>query len=597
MRVRFGSKVSPEAAVFGKNVLTIKGNPGCGKTVLCASAVDEIMNFPNRRVCYFFLQYWSDSNNAVAAYRALLAQILQGSQQNQTLLDQFVFSMSQISSGQLVASRDELVDLLQFCIQNSIEDWFLILDGIDECNDNSSLVKGILQATKNTNARILLFSRPNVAALNESIPPAQRLQVGRCTSKDIAHFSSRKLKILVDFGLLPRQPKRSELVTKLVLGADGMFLWIHLMVEYLKSSALQPVSRVDIIMAISLPEGLEAMYSRIWNLICQGRKVEQNLAKWVIKWLAFSERPLSSEELQDSTHVMDGDMKSRASFPNFERAVVEACASLVESVMVVDSRSSKAVVSFRFIHLSAQDFFTTTNITTDYSISVADSHLDIARGCLQYLTFYVPAQPLSGKVGQDATTQDLEQAFPLQNYALSYWLHHILTFALHPHDSELSRAGARPSVFQSFQHTFTEFMTQKGVQMAWIEASYTLEGTMKFRDLTKWANWALSGDNPHADSVQRSQQIYHDVLEYAQYLEVLQNEWGSQLRKSPSCIWEEVTAFTPSRMLAQTETTRVDVLIGENPEEQHISSKHLCKISEVDTEGSFVGILSIWPSR
>ncbi|ORY05553.1 hypothetical protein BCR34DRAFT_604476 [Clohesyomyces aquaticus] len=584
---------------FGVNALWVQGNPGCGKTVLAASAVDEMANLSHTRVCYYFFHYQSSSNNAISAYRALLAQIIQRSLTDQTLLDHFVLSMSEHSTGQSVASGDELLDLLRFCLQHVKDDAVLILDGIDECDEAARFVKGILQATERTSARILIFSRPNVPALNESVSPANFFHIGRSTSKDIQRFFSRKLKNLVDLELLPRRLSQTTLIDRLMLGADGMFLWAHLMVEYLNSSALQPLTRIEIIMSINLPEGLDDMYSRIWNLIYRGRKVEQNLARWIIKWLSVAKRPMTSKELQESTQVIDQHVRSKQDFPNFNRAVIEACASLVECSMVEDPRYDEPVPSFRFIHLSAQEYFTGTNENADGRISIAESHLEIARGCLQYLTFCIPAQPLSGETGRDAILKDLEEAFPLYRYALTYWLDHLLELALKPLHAGISSAitGSNESAWQILHRVFSDFMSQRRVQMAWIEASYLFQEGVNFEALGKWARWAISTENPMRKIAEPYQQTYHDALEHSEYLEELHSVWGRQLKKSPVCIWEEVTAFTPSRLLPQTDTTRVDTLMAGSPTSQNVSSRHLCKISEVDASGTLVGVLSIWPSR
>lgn len=508
--------------------------------------------------------------------------------------------MVENSSGQLVASRNELTDLLRFCGSSFCKNLYFVLDGVDECGESVALIRGLSQLSQHTAPKVIFFSRPNVAALNQ-LSSARHLQIGRSTSPDISHFLTRKLNVLIGFGLLPKHPNRLELVDRLVLGADGMFLWARLMIEYLNSAALCPNQRINIIMDINFPEGLEIMYRRIWDLICQGKKAERDLAKWIIKWLIFAMRTLTCEELKDSLAVMNPESTRTAiDFPNFEKAVGQACASLVELVKITDLRHETSAHAFRLCHLSAREYFTNDSYQADHCFPIADSNLDISRSCLQYLTFSVPAQPLSEGIDSETALHQLDSMFPFYHYALSNWLQHLQQFRFHARDLGDSQCGtAMKSTFCRLQIAFARFLSQKLVQSAWIEASYLFEGATKFKGIADWVNWVTSAENPLRSVVEASRQIYCDATEYSQYLEELERTWGPQLLKAPHLIWEEITAFTPSRMVTQTTTTRVDTLVSDAPLGNRVtlSGKPLCKISAVSTDGHSVAILSIWPCK
>lgn len=567
--------------------------------MLAASAIDELQDSSHNRVCYFFFRHDTVSDSALPAYRALVAQILQGGLRDQLLLDRIAFVMNDAPSGQLTATKNELLDLLQTCLQTTNEKWYFVLDGIDECNDSQGLVNQIMRVTKGTSTRWLFFSRPNVPSLDLVVPQHQRISIGRSNSKDIERFITRKLELFWNLGLFGSGHSRSKLISRLTTGADGMFLWAYLMIEYLKSSSLQPNERTQIILEISNPEGLDKMYTRIWTLICRGNKMEQKLARWIIKWLAFARRRLTSRELQESIKVMDAQVRSTTAFTDFDRTVIESCASLIERVMIHDPRYDEAVPCYRFIHLSAQEYFSTSNTSAKYRISSVDSHFDISRDCLRYLTHCVPAQPLSGSPDRDTTTQDLDEAFPLHNYALMNWLNHLEKCMAGPFEScvQSGDTSVQTSSFEEFQLAFSAFISHNRVQMAWIEGSYLLEECTKIEELRKWIDWARSSDNPFKEIVKQHSQVCDDAAEYVTYLRRLHDEWGFHLKKNPVCIWGELTAFTPSRLLEQTSSTRVDTFQTEIVTEEGTSSRPLVKISEVDTNGSFIGILSIWPSR
>ena len=77
-----------------KQWLISLGNPKYRKTILAASAVDELKNNTKEQVCYFFFHSGTRSlETAVASYRALLSQILHASRHDEDVLEMFSFSM------------------------------------------------------------------------------------------------------------------------------------------------------------------------------------------------------------------------------------------------------------------------------------------------------------------------------------------------------------------------------------------------------------------------------------------------------------------------------------------------------------------------
>jgi len=135
-----------------------------------------------------------------------------------------------------------------------------------------------------------------------------------------------------------------------------------------------------------LPEGLHDMYSRITDRICGKSGADQQLAKCIITWLTYAQRPLTELEL--------GELRSiRNSTPDYcedlSRVIVMVCASLTERVMLLDSRYSEHVPRHRFIHLSAKEYFSLPFSVTRNPLVVTGkfSPFQFARDCLQYLMF------------------------------------------------------------------------------------------------------------------------------------------------------------------------------------------------------------------
>jgi hypothetical protein len=130
-----------------------------------------------------------------------------------------------------------------------------------------------------------------------------------------------------------------------------------------------------------------------------------------------------------------------------------------------------------------------------------------------------------------------------------------------------------------------------------MHACYFFGSIPPFEELQEWHDWALPiHDRLPQSKVDLGKQL-DDVSELAQYLLRLDISWGSKLAHSPACIWDEVTAFTPSRLLSQTSDFRVDYLPVEPPEAAQEGAKQLCKVSETNSSGTYVTVLSIWPCR
>lgn len=67
-----------------------------------------------------------------------------------------------------MASGAELLDLLQMSTA-VIQHTYLVIGGIDECEDNARLVRDYLGLCKSASPRIIIFGWPNVVSLRRSI--------------------------------------------------------------------------------------------------------------------------------------------------------------------------------------------------------------------------------------------------------------------------------------------------------------------------------------------------------------------------------------------------------------------------------------------
>jgi hypothetical protein len=564
--------------------------------------VEELETSTPKEVFYFFFRSGTpDLEISSAAYRSILAQVIQRFHHSTTVLDKVGFAMTTTSSGQSSATYHEILELLQL-YASDIGEGYVILDGIDECTEGDQLMKDLRRVFQDSKMKALVFSRPNVRSLIRITRPQHRLRVGTSNSRDIAAFCSRRLNVLVEDGLLPSNADISDLSSHLVVGADGMFLWARLMFALLESTdSFSAAQRLSTILEVTLPEGLDAIYSRILQRIRSKPSRDRETAMAIIQWVVFALRTISERELAAVLQWKQTRVEpiNNAS-PDLERTVVMVCAGLVERVLITDPRYNERVPCYRAIHLSVKEFLVTQdpsseqNLRKDYSIK---SHFELSQSCLQTLLSILPDGPLSGTKGQNFSRSELHVQYPLCSYASLFWIDHLRegTKLVESHRSHASKIVQVGSILQPLLDTFREIFLHGSVLMAWIEACYSLGTWPNYADLLDWSHWALRETN--LIETKDAQQVIGKIKALGTYLQELDDGWGAQLLASPCAIWEEVTGYTPTELFFRKSSTKVDSLCIDGLSGSDTSTHFLCKVSEVSRDTRFMSVLSIWPSR
>ncbi|KAK3378715.1 hypothetical protein B0T24DRAFT_138215 [Lasiosphaeria ovina] len=652
--------------VFDSRTLWIYGRPGCGKTVLSSMVINEMKTAPplpmvgtqtRPEVVYYFFRFDLPHNDSRAALSAVMAQLLQMNRSNRALLDACTFSMQYSSHGQGTATNGELEDLIAAYMRNSPSTTYIVLDAIDEADDPKDVVCALQNLSRARSCRMLLFSRYGVTQLQRAVREEMRFEVDKAAVKvDIQLYLQNEIDELLASGLLPGHADPAELVDHLTTGADGMFLWARLMIDYLASPVFDALQRLKTIRSVTFPEGLEPMYNRICDLIWRRHSGERDLASRVLVWLTYSLKRLDTARLRDvimpaqDVKVPPSEAETRRAHDSFEESVLWACAGLVERLRDdptpgVEKRPHQG---FRFIHNSAREYFSAHGDQSDgpwsrlsrfthFSMpsydfkdhggrshadkpSIGDirrrlvpepsvAHIELVMVCLRYLLYYVPAQPFFGDTTRKADPLAFRQGFPFASYAAPFWIRHLeMGDFLERRDD-----SGRPSL-EPLAELLDSFLSKPLNLMSWIEAHYLSMQLLRTEApyamlldlcpqsciLSKLARrlgdtgqtWRKLGGG-----CKEGKGLETDLVEFERDMQKLQLDWGDTLLKSPEIIWDEATAFTPSRFLLQTRTTQATSLAPASLESPYSSTIPLCVISEADPDGKLVVVLSIWPSR
>lgn len=572
-----------------KKALRLAGNPGWGKSVLAASTVQELLldynesrEISSHVICYhFFSHETAETSGRIGAHRALLTQLFQQSSNLESIRSAFALARDEAGG---VASERELLDLLKLCL-TFLPNTTFILDGFDECLENHLLFRAYSGLIGGPNFKIAIFSRPQIACFRRHSNGLQIISMSRdALDADIAIYLRREIQELQHKSLIPLTMDSQVPVQDLLDRAEGMFLWARLMIAYLNSPALTPKSRLEAIRKVSLG-GLKAMYSRIFRLIQEADDPSQKLAEVAFLWVAHSRTGLTARELEEANREPTKYHSEMDLLPDVEGAILLSCAGLLEK------RSDNTI---QFIHLTAREFVLL--VTTDtpgqpkYIQSASGADASIAMHCMQYLVYAVPAQPLTVTSGLARSLEYINKMFPLLRYACQYGLSHL--------------SGAMAIL--SSQNTSEQMSSLVRVTKVFFKAHLTLMVWLEALFTYAIANSTLGSIEADLNTLPSrltyplhlsAQTMLRDLQDFVLDVSTIATAWQDSLNADPSEIWNDVTAFTPSRFFVQTSALSVHKITPGHEETSTNEQRPIFKVSKCSVDKTQLAVLSIWPSR
>ncbi|PMD53069.1 uncharacterized protein K444DRAFT_572670, partial [Hyaloscypha bicolor E] len=222
--------------------------------------------------------------------------------------------------------------------------------------------------------------------------------------------------------------KIEDIETSLVSRSNGSFQWVSCQIEKLNKCK----TRNEIRQALAtLPKTLEKSYQRILDNIGEE---DHFRAVSALRWLMFSQRPLSVKELAEASIIdpnsdpaVDGD--DRLESPT---DILQLLSGLVrtyhEDHLTYSSPDEKWLNRevVKIAHFSIQEYLLSDHkgprLTEVFRIEKFSSQRLIAESCLLYIDFVRERCEYN-----TPTHWDLERLYPLELYASRYWPHHVGT--------------------------------------------------------------------------------------------------------------------------------------------------------------------------
>jgi ankyrin repeat protein len=379
-------------------LLWISADPGCGKSVLSKSLVDEdVKNTDTRTTCYFFFKDDNDAQKDIAtALSALLHQLFQ----RKPKLIQHAMSGFAANGDKLPQSFHTLWDILTKTVADpEAGEVFCILDALDECAEAGRYqiinALGIFyqHASSRKNAsqlKICITSRPypdierRFTDLTTNFPTI-RLR-GEHESDIISHEIDLVIKWRVSqlgFELRLNNSERSNLETELLRMTNRTYLWLTLIFDIIREMN-RPTSRKLEAAISNLPSTVDEAYEAI---LARVKEDDRPQARKLLYIIVGATRPLTLQEMNIALAIEDHHRSYDDLKPDldddarFEVSVRHLCGLFVT---VVDQK-------VYLIHQTAKEFLLAKNEVAvgkwKHSLIPMESEILMARICIVYLSF------------------------------------------------------------------------------------------------------------------------------------------------------------------------------------------------------------------
>jgi ankyrin repeat protein len=291
------------------DLLWISADPGCGKSVLSKSLVNEELRggANDSTVCYFFFKDNDEQNSLATCLCALLHQLFQ----HQPHLLQHAMPAWTKDGSKLQQETDELWRILLAATSDVAgRNTTCVLDALDECRDRdrSDLITKLARFHEYTTThsphrswlKFIVTSRPydDVQRGFEQIPPylpAIRLRGEQENDQIHAEINRvihvRVLQLADELGL--RESTSTRLEQNLLAMEHRTYLWLHLAIDDIRMT-LRDSFRPDEESIESVPSSVEGAYEKI---LARVAKAQHQKVKLILQIIVGARRPLSVSEM------------------------------------------------------------------------------------------------------------------------------------------------------------------------------------------------------------------------------------------------------------------------------------------------------------
>ena len=380
----------------GQGIFWITGKPGSGKSTLMKYLLghqEKTLSQGDVLASHFFHFAGGSLERSIAGMlRSLLCQILEQKQsEGSTYLPREIFLHNQKNLGnEWDWNVRDLTDCLISAVSNPERGSFVFfIDALDECDGDQRVLVDTLELLI-----VEALSSGQVLRLAISCRPRSDLDVKSShvirledeNSQAISAFTRQSLKLNITSGSNNESLYLQPLVREITEKANGVFLWVCLVVKELQVNCKDHVSTKYTSQALQhLPNDLDSLYTHLLKRISQEANFERT--RKALQWILLAVEPLSLLEIHEVMHIECHDLPENQATDSqltalrlrksdrisFEQQLAESCRGVVE---VTPSRT------VRFAHYSVKEYLLKNHDFVLDGRTVGSAHFEIAKACI-----------------------------------------------------------------------------------------------------------------------------------------------------------------------------------------------------------------------
>ncbi|KAH0427673.1 ankyrin repeat protein [Colletotrichum camelliae] len=356
------------------SAIWLSGMPGAGKTVLCAVAIDEMLQLTrgddSTAVAFFFCDYKSqESRELVNLLSSVAVQLAQQKDAAFAHVESYFASLNPQDGLQRQPEVDELQEVLSD-VCSEYERVFVIIDGLDECGTAvEEIAAGVRVFADNClSVSIAVLSRNEPEIEEELADPFDHVEIS-ARKEDIdlyvrAEMTTRKKLKRLAF----ENPELAALIKdKLINGAGGMFRWVTCQLDYIEDLGTNRDRREAL---ESLPPTLQGTYQRLLQRVLKAGPTASRLVKKVLHWTAVSR--LSVHEIREAVSIPDSHLDEFGPDDLYEiEHIFRSCSSLIRRFHTIENSDSTGDF-VEFSHFTVAEYLKGIDPASDVAIFKLD---------------------------------------------------------------------------------------------------------------------------------------------------------------------------------------------------------------------------------